>query len=110
TYAVVDLPSGGKLSATSGKILTYTPNAGYTGPDSFTFKANDGKVDSGKATVSITVNPIGGISDCAYVAMANSLFRDSQGQQASLSNFSAYYTNGGITGGFGFIVRSSLII
>ena len=34
---------------------TYTPSAGYVGPDSFTFKANDGTVDSNIATVTINV-------------------------------------------------------
>jgi hypothetical protein len=34
---------------------TYTPNTGYLGPDSFTFKANDGTVDSNVATVSVNV-------------------------------------------------------
>ena len=34
--------------------LTYTPNSGYSGADSFTFKANNGS-DSNIATVSITV-------------------------------------------------------
>src|SRR5207248_1123441 len=35
--------------------LTYTPSANYNGPDSFTFKANDGSLDSNVATVTITV-------------------------------------------------------
>ena len=35
--------------------LTYTPAAGYVGPDVFTFVANDGLNDSNKASVSITV-------------------------------------------------------
>lgn len=38
--------------------LTYTPNSGFDGNDSFTFLANDGTDDSNTATVSITVNPI----------------------------------------------------
>ena len=38
--------------------FTYTPAANYHGPDSFTYKANDGTVDSNVATVSITVNPV----------------------------------------------------
>ena len=40
-----------------GNMATYTPDANYTGPDSFTFKANDTFVDSNIATITITVNP-----------------------------------------------------
>ena len=56
TYRVATNPGHGALSGTAPS-LTYTPAAGYTGPDSFTFVANDGTVDSAPATVSITVNP-----------------------------------------------------
>ncbi|HEX9442955.1 MAG TPA: right-handed parallel beta-helix repeat-containing protein, partial [Candidatus Binatia bacterium] len=35
--------------------VTYTPAANYSGPDSFTFKVNDGLYDSNVATVSIAV-------------------------------------------------------
>jgi PKD repeat protein len=35
--------------------FAYIPNAGFSGPDSFTYVANDGTVDSNVATVSITV-------------------------------------------------------
>jgi VCBS repeat-containing protein len=35
--------------------FTYQPNAGYTGTDSFTYKVNDGKVDSAVATVTLNV-------------------------------------------------------
>ena len=53
TYSIVALPTHGVLSGTAPNV-TYTPNAGYSGADSFTFKANNG-VDSNVATVSITV-------------------------------------------------------
>ena len=36
--------------------MTYTPDSGYTGTDTFTYTANDGTVDSSAATVTITVN------------------------------------------------------
>ena len=56
TYKIVKQPEHGTLSGT-GKNVVYTPDAGYTGPDSFTFTVNDGKVTSAAATVSITVEP-----------------------------------------------------
>ena len=59
TYAVVTGPAHGTLSGTA-PTLTYTPTSGYTGADSFTFKANDGTADSNVATVSITVTPVAG--------------------------------------------------
>ena len=54
TYSVVDNPTNGTV-ALDGSKATYTPNAGYFGSDSFTFKVNDGSLDSEKATISITV-------------------------------------------------------
>ncbi|MDQ3931115.1 MAG: Ig-like domain-containing protein [Chloroflexota bacterium] len=57
SYIIVSGPSNGVLSGT-GANRTYTPAANYNGSDSFTFKANDGTVDSNTATVSITVNAV----------------------------------------------------
>jgi hypothetical protein len=59
TYAIVANPKHGALNGTAPN-LTYMPAAGYSGPDSFTFKANDGTMDSNIATVNITVNPSAG--------------------------------------------------
>jgi hypothetical protein len=56
-YSVVAGPLHGTLSG-SAPALTYTPAANYNGPDSFTFKVNDGTVDSPIATVSITVSAL----------------------------------------------------
>jgi gliding motility-associated-like protein len=58
TYSIVTQPTNGTLSAVSGSGVTYTPNPNYNGPDSFTFRANDGTVNSNTATVSITVTPV----------------------------------------------------
>ena len=55
TYSIVTQPLHGTISAGTGPSRTYTPATGYVGPDSFTFKANDGTVDSNTATVSINV-------------------------------------------------------
>lgn len=45
-------PSGGTAQVTAGGIL-YTPNAGFIGPDSFTYVASDGVLQSAPATVTI---------------------------------------------------------
>ena len=57
TYIIVTLPLHGTLSGT-GADVRYTPEANYSGADSFTFKVNDGTTDSNIATVSITVTPL----------------------------------------------------
>jgi len=54
TYNVVTGPSHGSLSGTAPNI-TYTPALNYNGPDSFTFKVNDGKADSDQVMISVTV-------------------------------------------------------
>jgi len=54
TYAIVSGPSHGTLTGTPPSVV-YSPASGYTGPDNFTFKVNDGKIDSAPATVSINV-------------------------------------------------------
>jgi PKD repeat protein len=55
TFAIVSGPSHGTLTG-SGANRTYTPSAGYQGPDSFTFTATDDGGNTGStATVSITV-------------------------------------------------------
>src|SRR5205814_4003874 len=55
TYTITSNPTHGGLSGTAPN-LTYTPTPTYDGSDSFTFKVNDGQVDSAATTVSITVN------------------------------------------------------
>ncbi|HZE68365.1 MAG TPA: Ig-like domain-containing protein [Pyrinomonadaceae bacterium] len=57
SYAVVDGPQHGTISG-SGASLTYSPDAHYFGSDSFTFKANDGALDSNVSTVQITVTEV----------------------------------------------------
>ena len=55
TYTIVDRPLHGRLSGTAPHLL-YTPDENYTGDDSFTFRANDGREDSNLATVHIRVD------------------------------------------------------
>ncbi len=53
TFQVLTSPQHGTLTG-SPPALTYTPQTDYTGPDNFTFKANDGKTDSNTGTIWVT--------------------------------------------------------
>ncbi len=57
-FTIVQPPARGTLSG-SGATRTYTPNAGTSGPDTFTWKVNDGLADSNVATVSLAVQAAG---------------------------------------------------
>ena len=57
TYSIVSGTSNGTTSL-SGNVVTYTPNTNYNGSDSFTYRVNDGTVNSNTATVSITITPV----------------------------------------------------
>ncbi|MEM7124818.1 MAG: Ig-like domain-containing protein [Chloroflexota bacterium] len=57
TYSIASQPSNGTLGGTAPNVI-YTPSDDFNGSDSFTFKANDGLVDSNIATINITVNPV----------------------------------------------------
>ena len=54
TYSITTQPAHGTLSGTAPN-LTYTPAAGYSGADSFTFLVNNGASNSAQATVSIAI-------------------------------------------------------
>lgn len=58
SFEVTSNPSNGTLSGVAPNLV-YTPNANYSGPDSFTFRSVYGSARSSEATVSITVNPAG---------------------------------------------------
>jgi VCBS repeat-containing protein len=53
--ALVSGPAHGSLTLNANGGFTYTPTADYNGNDSFTYRAGDGTLQSGPATVTITV-------------------------------------------------------
>src|SRR6185295_6344689 len=58
TAALASNPAHGTVALSSNGSFTYTPAAGYTGPDAFTYRASDGSLSSNTATVSITVTTV----------------------------------------------------
>ena len=73
TFEVVDGPEKGSLSDIDQETgdpataeVTYTPNEGATGTDSFTFTVSDGELTSEATTVTLTLN----VNNTAPVAQA----------------------------------------
>jgi VCBS repeat-containing protein len=58
TAALVDQASHGTVVLNPDGSFVYTPDDDYSGPDSFTYVANDGQDESNPAMVTITVNPV----------------------------------------------------
>ena len=75
-YTIVSGPTNGVLSGT-GASRTYSPNANFNGSDSFTFKANDGTVDSNVVTFNLTITEVNdaptAVADSKSVAEDGSL-------------------------------------
>ncbi len=69
TAVLVATVSNGTLVLDANGSFAYTPTIGFTGDDSFTYKANDGNLDSNVVTVTITVN--GGIDDGSTILVYN---------------------------------------
>lgn len=57
TYTIVTQPQRGTLINPAPNLI-YLPDLNYNGNDSFTFRVNDGALNSALATVSITVSPL----------------------------------------------------
>src|SRR5262249_22585580 len=60
TYSIVANGTKGTATITNAATgaFTYTPNPDANGTDSFTFKVNDGALDSNIATETVTISPV----------------------------------------------------
>ncbi len=74
--AVVTGPGNGTLSINADGSFTYTPNLDFNGTDSFTYRANDGTVDSNVATATITVNPVNDPPSASNLSAAETYTED----------------------------------
>jgi VCBS repeat-containing protein len=52
------MPLHGSLSLAADGTFVYAPAANYNGPDTFTYRANDGTANSGIATVRLTITAV----------------------------------------------------
>jgi VCBS repeat-containing protein len=64
-YSKVGDPTDGSVTVDADGDWTYTPDADFQGSDAFTFRANDGNVNSNTATMSIAVNGTNDVPVCS---------------------------------------------
>ncbi|MDA1013516.1 MAG: Ig-like domain-containing protein [Planctomycetota bacterium] len=57
TVSIDTSPTNGSVVVNLDGTITYTPDAGYEGPDSFVYQVDDGNGGTDTATVSVTVLP-----------------------------------------------------
>src|SRR5262249_21386232 len=97
TYSIVTPPTAaqGTVAITNPATGAYsfTPTLNFTGPASFTFKANDGTADSNVATITIAVN--GTATATTTTTVVSSLNPSVYGQSVT---FTATITNTSSTG------------
>jgi len=63
SYALNANATNGSVSMSPNGTFTYTPNADYNGPDSFTYDVTDVNGDTETVTVNLTVDPVVDIVD-----------------------------------------------
>lgn len=89
SFTIVQTPTKGTLLGTPPQ-LTYVPNAGYTGPDSFTFVASDASTQSLPATISLSVDAPGtaprGLPDLLVVTQGGNTTQLADGSFSVLDN------------------------
>ena len=67
-YTIISPTMHGTLTQTGIRGFNYTPNANFSGMDSFQFTASDGDLTSAPANVSITVNPVNDTPTASSIA------------------------------------------
>jgi VCBS repeat-containing protein len=69
TVTAVTQPANGSVTINANGTITYSPAAGYHGPDSFTYAIGDGRGGADTATVNVSVTPVNDVpmaQDDAY--------------------------------------------
>ena len=75
SYSIVTPPQHGAVTLVggSGAAYSYSPDDNYYGTDSFSYKTNDGIVDSSTATINLTINSI---NDVPVISLIHDLSID----------------------------------
>ena len=86
-------PAHGTVTIASNGTYTYTPAAGYSGPDSFTYTATDASGRTTTATVNLTVTPVAvnntGVTNANVVLNGGSVIANDLGSTLTVTSNTA---------------------
>jgi hypothetical protein len=94
TFVIVSGPFHGTLSGTAPDV-TYTPDGDFSGSDSFSFEARDGKGGADTATVSMTVTAVN--DSPTDVALSNASVDENEASGTTVGKFSTTDPDSGDT-------------
>ena len=81
-------PSNGTLTLNPDGFFTYTPDLNFNGTDSFTYRANDGELESDPATVAITVDPVNDAPVLTGIGITALSYRENSSAISVINSFS----------------------
>ena len=94
SVTAVGSPAHGTAAANPNGTVTYTPASGYTGPDSFTYTAGDGRGGSDTATVSLTVTVSNLVSNPDFETNLNGWNTSGSGAGVTLARVAGGHSGG----------------
>ncbi|MBF0261945.1 MAG: tandem-95 repeat protein, partial [Magnetococcales bacterium] len=121
SYSILDQPTHGGVSPSAtgpgAFFYNYTPQSGYVGGDSFTYRSYDGSNYSAPATISVTVTPVNSAPvvtiPLLQVNLPTNVFNASTDltnnftQGTSATGSVAWSSSAGLSGGGGVAIASS---
>ncbi|MEE8452919.1 MAG: Ig-like domain-containing protein, partial [Thermoguttaceae bacterium] len=76
TAAVVTGPAHGSVTLGDDGSFEYRPDDGYSGTDTFTYRASDGELESDPIVVTVTVSPVNSVAGSVFEDIDADALRD----------------------------------
>ena len=112
TTGVTDPPHGSAAIQVNGSVL-YTPDANYSGPDSFNYTVSDGTGGSDTGAVSVTVSPVNDAPTAAPKSAAttspNAVSVTMTGTDLETCNLTFQIVQGPLNGSLGAITNQACV-
>ncbi len=90
SFIIVKKPTKGSVTINADGTYVYTPHANATESDRFTYKANDGKADSGIAQIQVMIN---GVNDLPKISNIEKNVVENKTVSFTTADFTSHFTD-----------------